>query len=129
MNNKTKNAWSWVKEHKVEIGIGALCVATTVAGVAVFKKQIDPEVIMKRIKNTSKPKKTSIWPKVLDARDLGVGECNDVLAYENGSVELWMDNVSLSDMGKLGEVIRDHFPDLGDGNVWALMNIRPNEET
>lgn len=129
MNNKIQNAWNWVKDHKVEIGIGTLCLATAVTGVVVFKKQIDPDVVMKRIKNTNEPKKVSFWPKMLGACDLGVGECTDALAYENGSVELWLDDVSLNDMGELGEAIRDHFPDLGDGNVWALLNVRPNTES
>ena len=130
MKDKFKNAWNWVKEHKVEIGLAALCVATAAAGVVVFKQTTDPEFSMKCIKdtNSAKEKKTD-WPKMLPIPDLGVGMCTDAVGYENGSVELWLDNVKLSSMGDLGEDILCQYPDLANGEVWALMNIRPGEET
>lgn len=128
MNKKIENAWEWVKDHKLEIGISALCVATTVVCGVVIKKQLDPEVIMNNIKKANQPKKMSIWPKKLDIVDLGVGALDDAMVYENGVVELWMDQIQLSDMGALGESLREHFPELSDASVWTLMSINPNKE-
>lgn len=129
MNKKIEKAWEWIKEHKKEIGIGALGVAATIAGVIVFKKQIDPETVMNRIKYANTPKKVSIWPKKLDIIDLGVGALDDAMVYEDGIVELWMDQIPLSDMGDLGEAILGNIPDLDpNASVWALMSINPNKE-
>ena len=128
MKNKMENMRNWIEEHKVEIGIGTLCVATTVVCGILIKKQLDPEVIMNNIKKANQPKKMSVWPKKLDIVDLGVGALDDAMVYDNGVVELWMDQIPLSDMGALGESLRDHFPELSDASVWALMSINPNKE-
>lgn len=127
MNKKMENMRNWIEDHKYEIGIGALCVATTAVCAVLIKKQLDPEVIMNNIKKANQPK-MSIWPKKLDIVDLGVGALDDAMVYDNGVVELWMDQITLSDMGKLGESLRDNFPELSDASVWALMSINPNKE-
>ena len=126
MNEKMKNAWEYIKEHKVQIGIAALA---TVGGVIWWKNR-SHLTLMNVAQNIDKPEKLDIWPKKLDVADLGIGALDDAMRYKDGSVELWMDQISLSDMGALGEAIGNNIPDLPENSsVWALMCVKPNTET
>lgn len=127
MNNKIKNVKVWIEEHKKEIGIGALAVITTVGGVVLFKKFGIPANAMGDAKSTC-TNKTNVWPKQLYISDIGVGFVDDAQFYQPGHIELWMDDIPLTEMGELGESIIDHFYNEGitkESEVWALLSVRP----
>ena len=127
MNGKTKNIKAWLNEHKKEIGIGALAVITTVGSVILFKKFGVSANNMSSAKSISTGK-TNVWPKQLYITDIGVGIIDDAQLYQPGHIELWMDDIPLTEMGELGESIIDHFECEGitkDSEVWALLSVRP----
>lgn len=117
MNEKIKSVWNFIKERKEEIAVTAItAVVMTVSGVILFKSASTKSGDY--IPHFTLPKPEKILP------DLGVGEVSDVIRYDDGMVELWMDHIPLSYMGKLGEVIRAEFPDIPDNfETWALLNI------
>lgn len=112
----------WIKEHKTEILIatgtvvlGGLCIY------GVTKKT--PKV------DTSALATTFVKPEHLKLEGFDVGVCDDVLKYNDGGVELWLDNVKLEQMGQLGEEIVKRVTDLPENpNVWALLCIREDRE-
>lgn len=126
MKKKIKNAWEWTKEHKKEIGLGALAVITTVGGVVLFKKFNNPAngcIVEHKIAKVS-----DVWSKQLYINDIGVGALDDAKLYEQGCIELWMDDIPLTAMGELGETIWEHFENEGitkDSEVWALLDVSP----
>jgi hypothetical protein len=119
MNEKIKNAWEFVKEHKKEFAIAAV---TVIGGVILIKSVSKPECT-KNIGHFTIHKPEKNLP------DLGVGVVGDVIQYDDAVTEIWMDHIPLSDMGKLGEAIRENFPDIPDDyETWALLNIHePNK--
>lgn len=127
MNEKINRVQEWIKEHKKEIGIGALAVITTVGGVVLFKKFGVSANTMSDVKNVDSSK-ANVWPKQLYISDIGVGFIDDAQFYQPGHIELWMDDIPLTEMGELGESIIDHFVNEGitkDSEVWALLSVRP----
>lgn len=120
MKDKFKKAWEYMKEHRTEILlVGGAIVATSALGAAWFKGRTvkvlvdDPTVLDK----ASKPVK--VLPK------LGNWKVDDVLQYNDGTIELWLDNLSLDDIGELGEEIVSKIPNVPtNSKVWALMSIR-----
>ena len=108
----------WIKEHKVEIlaatgvaVLGGLCVY------GVSKKK--PKIDMSALNNIC------IGPEHLKLDGFDVGVCDDVLKYDDGCVELWLDNVKLEQMGDLGGEIVKRVTDLPENpNVWALLCVR-----
>lgn len=57
--------------------------------------------------------------------NLGIGKLDDALQYTDGAVELWLDELKLKDLGKLGEEIKNAVGDLPENEkVWALLDIR-----
>lgn len=122
MNETIKTARKWIKEHKKEITI-TLCVGvTTICGVILFKNSKKPAVM-----DVKKTFEDELWPEKLNIPDLGIGKLDDIMKYPNGTVELWLDNIPLADLGNLGDAIADQIPDIpGDNNVWALLSVKPN---
>lgn len=123
MNEKIKNAWEWTKEHKSEIGIAVCATAATVCGVILFKNHkhsVDIPQAFKSVEDNWRPERLKIV-------DLGVGKLDDAMRYPDGTVELWMDNIPLADMGTLGDAITAQIPGIpGDNNVWALLSVKPS---
>lgn len=113
----------WIKEHKTEILIvtgtavlGGLCVY------GVTKKKT-PKV------DTSALTNAFVKPEHLKLEGFDVGVCDDVLKYNDGGVELWLDNIKLEQMGDLGGEIMKRVTDLPENpNVWALLCIREDRE-
>lgn len=123
MKETIKNAWEWIKEHKKEIAIAACTGVMAIGGTILFKNCKEAAAIRKAlstVKDCARPEKVNII-------DLGVGKLDDALRYSDGTVELWLDNVPLADMGTLGDAITAQIPGIpGDNNVWALLSVKPN---
>lgn len=121
-NTKMKNAWEWIKEHKLQIGIAA---ATMVGGVALYKATKSlPKAIEAVQKTVPDVKPEYILP------DIGIGTVEEYATYADGTaLEFWMDDIPLSAMGELGEKIMANSPDPIPENatVWAILNIRQGE--
>lgn len=138
MKEKFKNAKEKVKEfireNKVELLIGAAGTLVTAVSLALIGKQIDVyreldehyypcEIDLDRFvddpvyKNNSGP------------YDIGVGNMTYLNTRKNGIREFWVEDMSVNDMGNLGEKIKEHFPDVSeDKNVWALLSISDKKE-
>lgn len=126
MNKKIRNAWEWTKEHKGEIIVAVGASVITACGVVLFKNHKESVAIRKALSTV----KDSSWPEKLNILDLGVGKLDDAMRYQDGTVELWLDNIPLYDMGTLGDAITAQIPGIpGDNNVWALLSVKPNVET
>lgn len=114
--NKVKEFWN---EHKKEI---VLTAAAVVGGIVLVKTGAKYVKFVKS--NAALPNPEGFIPAI------DVGVVGDYARYERGDVELWMDNMPLADMGKLGEEIAEKVPDLPENPiVWALLNIRPGDRT
>jgi hypothetical protein len=121
MENKFKKAWNFVKEHSGEILIASGVIV--LGGVAAAT-----------LLNTSKPTKVLIDDSLLTSNEnkpikvlpkLGDWNVDDVLKYNDGTYELWLDNLRLEDIGKLGEEIRNNVPGVpANAKVWTLMSIK-----
>ena len=121
MNKKIEKVWVFVKEHKKEILIGSGI--AILGGFGLYKAT--------RYKPSCKCSiGKSLLESVNDCRetitpDLGVGTLGDAFKYDGGTIELWMDNLNIEDLGKLGEGIVNNIPDVPkDAKVWALLDIR-----
>ena len=122
MNKTIKNAWEWTKEHEKEIIIATCAGVAAICGVILFKNSKNPAV------TAIKKAFSSEWrPEKLNILDLGVGKLGDAMKYPDGTVELWLDDVPLADMGALGDAITDQISDIsGNNGVWALLSVKPN---
>ena len=119
MKEKLNGAWEWIKDHKKEIAITA---ATVVGGVVLYKTGVKFKQAMKDTLPLPNPDKF--------IPEFSEGECTDFARYNDGAVELWLDNMPLSMFGELGEEIYDQIPDMPENPVvWALINIRKGDET
>ena len=123
MNEKINKVKVWIEEHKREIVIAAGAAVVTVGGIILFKNHKEATNVVEALTKSSND-----WrPEKLNITDLGVGELGDAMRYSNGTVELWLDNIPLNDMGTLGDAIAAQIPDIpGDNNVWALLSVKPN---
>lgn len=129
MKTKMKNAWKWVAEHKVEVG---LTVLTFVGGIVVCKSINHTKSTIESIKAVSEffdtvdaEKKKPLLP------DIGIGTMELYEPVDGGKgMEMMLDNLSLDKLGELGEKIRANIPDHIPENavVWTLLSIRPGEE-
>ena len=109
--------FEWIKEHKTAILVTAGTVA--LGGLCLYG------VSKKTPKLDTASKSTFVMPKRLPLTGFDVGVCDDVIKYDNGTVELWLDNVNLEQMGDLGDEIMNRIPELPENpNVWALLSIR-----
>ena len=127
MNQKIKNAWEWIKDHKVVVIELGVCAVAAIIGGIVLHNEIKHVNLVKYIKDSTPDFKP---PENLNISDIGVGEIDGVFRYNDGIVELWLDKIPLTDMGKLGEAIADKIPDIpANPNAWALLSIKPGEET
>ena len=124
MNDKVKNAWVWVKDHKTEIAITSMI---AVCGVILHKTNEHANQVKNFLSGLGTGTKTF---KYLDISDIGIGTVDTVVRHKDGMIELWMDNVPLTDMGKLGEAISEKIPDLPANPIARiLLTIKPGEET
>lgn len=122
MNERFKNAWEYVKEHKVQFGIAAAATVAAVSGIVLLK--LPKPTPSGKTFNITIPK---VEKKVLP--DLGIGVLEDVTDYGDKGLELWMDKIPLTKLGDLGDAIRDNFEGVSDDSeVWALLNVRPISE-
>jgi hypothetical protein len=120
MKNKFKKAWNYVKEHgDVFIIAGGVIISCGIWGGTLLALPKPTKVLVDNplfTGNKSKPIK--VLPR------LGDWKVDDVLKYENGTYELWLDDLRLDDIGKLGEEIRNNVPGIpANSKVWALMSI------
>ena len=114
--------FEWIKEHKMELLIAAGTVA--LGGICLYKCSNTKSKI--ELGTSSKP---SIGPKKIPLTCFGVGACDDALKYNDGTVELWLDNINLDQMGDLGDEIANCIPELPENpNVWALLCIREDRQ-
>lgn len=122
MNEKIMNAWEWAKEHKSEIIVAGCAAIVGGCGVVLYKNRQASLAIKKALSTV----KDDWKPEKLDILDLGVGKLDDAMKYPDGTVELWLDNIPLKDMGALGDAITAQIDGIpGDNNVWALLSVKP----
>lgn len=119
MKNKFNKAWEFVKDYKREILIGAgVAIA---AGFGLYKiTSRKPEIIvdLEQISTETMNCKNLFKP------ELGVGVVEDAIKYDCGTIELMVDQLKLSDIGKLGEEIANKIPDIHENaKVWSLISI------
>jgi hypothetical protein len=121
MNEKIMNAWEWVKDHKSEIAIAGCAAIIGGCGVVLCKNRQASLAIRKTIDAYK-----SHQPEKIDISDLGLGKLEDAIKYPNGTVELWLDDIPLKNMGALGDAITAQIDGIpGDNNVWALLSVKP----
>lgn len=114
--NKVKN---WVKDHKWEI-IGAAALVAGAFGVGyVLQRNASAKTVT--IDIPANPLK----PEHLKVTDWAVGKLDDIMKYDNGAYELWMDEVPIEDMGKLGEEILNNCTTQGR-TAWILLEVHPD---
>lgn len=116
--NKVKN---WVKEHKWEL-IGAAALVAGAFGVGYFLRRdttakVDVIDILE-----SMPKSEH-----LKVADWAVGKLDDVMKYDNGAYELWMNEVPIDAMGELGKELLNNCNVPEDWTAWVLMEVHPNK--
>lgn len=113
LKEKMKKAKVYVCEHKREFIIGA---GLIVVGGIVF-------VVTKQ-----KPKTVTV-DKILEMNPtipkLDIGTISDLQVYENGNIDLILNDVKLADLGKVGEELIDKFSTevSPDTAVTALMGL------
>lgn len=121
MNEKIMNAWEWVKDHKSEIAIAGCAAIVGGCGVVLYKNRQASLAIRKTIDAYK-----SHQPEKINISDLGLGKLDDAIKYPNGTVELWLDDIPLKNMGALGDAITAQIEGIpGDNNVWALLSVKP----
>jgi hypothetical protein len=121
MNEKIMNAWEWVKDHKSEVAIAGCAAIIGGCGVVLYKNRQASLAIRKTIDAYK-----SHRPEKIEIIDLGLGKLEDAIKYPNGTVELWLDDIPLKDMGALGDAITAQIDGIpGDNNVWALLSVKP----
>jgi hypothetical protein len=105
MNQKIKNAWEWTKEHKTEICCTAIA---AFSGFIVYKSYIRGNEVVDAIRNVTKT------PTVEIAK--GVSDFDGMMLQVN-------DMYKLSELGKLGEQIREFAPDIPEEiDIWGLID-------
>lgn len=120
MEKKFNKMWEFVKDHKREILIGTgVAIA---AGFGLYKiTSRKPNIIvdLEQISTEATNCKNCFKP------ELGVGVVEDAIKYDCGTIELMLDQLKLSDMGRLGEEIANKIPDIPENaKVWSLLDIR-----
>lgn len=125
MKEKLNKAKEYAKEHLGEILIvtGATSIAI-IGGVSAYKacKKV-PSIDISDIK-FEENNITKIFP------DLGVGVVEDAMRYtdDRKTVELWLNDLSISDLGKLGDGIKNGIKDIPENaKAWVLINIHDAE--
>ena len=124
MGERTKKAWEFVKEHKVEI---LVVTGATVLGCLGIRHINKKEA--KMLGDLLVENKNIVWPDDITKNvcwDGAVGCVDDILKYpDNGTIEMWLDRIYLNELGKLGEDILARIPDLPENHeVWALLSIK-----
>jgi hypothetical protein len=120
------NAIEWIKEHKWKILIAGSSIVLGGLGLYAISKKAGYKISVEQSLDT----KTNIFKaERLNVIDLGVGALDDAIRYNDGTVELWLDNIRLDELGQLGEGINDNIPGLPENaNVWALLCIREDRQ-
>ena len=115
VKNKLKKVWAWTVDHNSEIIEISLPIISGVVLFALAKHVAKSATVSNHVGHEH-----CLMPK------LGGGECSDITTYLNGTVELWLDEVKLSEMGTLGEDIVNHISPLPENaKVWGLLSIYP----
>lgn len=119
MEKKPNKVKAWVKEHDVEIGVATCIGVSFVAGIAYgyfFGRM--PKVKPIAVDENTVNKVKHILPV------FNVGKLEDALRYDTGTIELWVKEIPLEDLGNLGAEITEQIMDLPDNaKVWTLMSI------
>lgn len=115
-------AVEWFKEHKWEILVAGSTIVLGGLGIYAISKKAGHRISIEQALDTE----TDVFAsKKMYLTDIGVGALDDAIRYNDGTVELWLDNVKLDELGKLGEGITENISDLPENaNVWALLCIR-----
>lgn len=118
VKNKLKKAWEWTVDHNSEIIGISLPIISGVVLFALAKHVAKSATVSNHVEH-----EYCLMPK------LGGGKCSDIKIYSNGGVELWLDELKLSEMGTLGEDIMNHVNNISplpeNAKVWALLTIYP----
>lgn len=123
-NNKLNKVKTFIEEHKKEIIILASGTALLGVGFVIGKKLFSTteiNIVLEKAKSSLPPLTP---PSNLDV-DLTIGDVTHACSYNNGTVEMMVENVSIADLGKYGEEILEKVPGVStDDKVWALIDIK-----
>lgn len=115
-------AIEWIKEHKKDILVTGITAVVGGLGLYYISKKMPK---CKNIGSATESLTDTFKSEILNVIDIGVGALDDAVKYNNGTVELWLDNLRIDELGDLGEAITNNVPDLPENaNVWALLCIR-----
>lgn len=110
MNQKIKNAWEWAKEHKTEICCTAI---VAIGGAVLWKCHLHKKEVLDAIVNIPETPKMEI--------NTGVSDFDGMMLQVN-------DTYKLSELGKLGEQIREFAPDVSNEvYLWGIIDPTENE--
>lgn len=105
MNQKIKNAWEWTKEHKTEICRTAI---VAISGFIVYKSYTRGNEVVDAIRNIPET----------PAKEIAEG-----ISDFDGTMLQMYDTYALSDLGKLGEQIREFAPNIpNEVHIWGLID-------
>lgn len=122
MKDKLKKLWGFVKEHKKEVLVTMGIVGTGIT-IALMSKGPSSK------QPTAKSKTTEFVYKP-DIVDLGVGKA-EVLSEGTNYKELWVEKLSLDDLGVLGENLAKSIPEIPEHHdkVQVMVNVYGFNET
>lgn len=117
MKEKLKKAKGYVKEHKKEILIGTGVAILGCIGLSKVVKTVKPKCVT-NVANTIELTSTKI-----DCTGV-IGDVFDAMKFDGGCHELWIDGLSLDELGELGESIKKSVPDIPKAcGVQVIMDI------
>lgn len=110
MNQKMKKTWNWVKEHKTEICCTAI---VAIGGVVLWKCHLHKKEVLGAIRNIPESHAMEI--------NTGVSDFDGMMLQVN-------DTYDLSELGKLGEQIREFAPNVpNEVYLWGLIDPTEHE--
>ena len=111
MNERIKNMWGWIKEHKKEIAIaGLISIGSAAGGVFLYEK-----IKSINVANDWVPTKFNVSDVDFDG---------NLVRHHDGATEIFVyDCVPLAVMGKFGENIIENIPDLPDNPTTMYVEL------
>ena len=123
-----KNAFKeFVKEHKVEIALGALTIVGAAIGVSLCSRH---GTTVKSDYNISLDLTSMMKQKTkLPIPELSNGDIADICDYGE-TVEAWCDNIPITDLGEFGSKLLEYAKEYNvapineNSKLWMLIDIR-----
>lgn len=118
MKEQLKKVLEFVKEHKKEILFGAGVTTVGILLCVVGVNRLDKKIQLAK----AKPE-----PVVLDPKDymidLGIGKTAEILSEDNGHKAIFVDGLTIDDVGALGEKLREKYPEIPEHHNQVAVDI------